>query len=63
MTAARPARTSLSTAPAERGIGRDGRQTSAAGRPKDDHPLLGGIDAWIAAGLPLDCLPSHHWKQ
>jgi rhodanese-related sulfurtransferase len=27
------------------------------------HPLLGGIEAWMAAGLPLDRLPSHDWKQ
>jgi rhodanese-related sulfurtransferase len=25
---------------------------------KTIHPLLGGIDAWIAAGLPLDRSPS-----
>jgi membrane protein DedA with SNARE-associated domain/rhodanese-related sulfurtransferase len=64
MTAARPARTVVvyCACPNEASAATVAKRLQQAGL-KTIHPLLGGIDAWIAAGLPLDRLPSHHWKQ
>jgi rhodanese-related sulfurtransferase len=62
MTAARPARTVVvyCDCPNEASAATVARRLQQAGL-NTIHPLLGGIDAWIAAGLPLD--RSHDWKQ
>jgi membrane protein DedA with SNARE-associated domain/rhodanese-related sulfurtransferase len=64
MTASRPGRTVVvyCACPNEASAAMVAKRLQQAGL-KAIHPLLGGIDAWIAAGLPLDRLASHNWKQ
>jgi membrane protein DedA with SNARE-associated domain/rhodanese-related sulfurtransferase len=64
MTASRPGRTVVvyCACPNEASAAIIAKRLQQAGL-KTIHPLLGGIDAWIAAGLPLDRVPSQYWKQ
>jgi membrane protein DedA with SNARE-associated domain/rhodanese-related sulfurtransferase len=59
MTASRPARTVVvyCACPNEASAAIVARRLKQAGL-RTVHPLLGGIDAWIAAGLPLSRSPS-----